>query len=243
VTVNISAAIQAHPARALMAQALAAEVGAEVVLDPDPDNPIRSPWRTLRHVLETTPQEATHRLVLQDDTSPCPGFRDAAQAAIEARSDRLILFFVAGRPESHARAVWDACERDEPWAELPPAHFLAQVSVAWPVSLIEPMLTFIDQQNWRDDFSADDERVCRWVRHAGIVPVSTVPNLCQHPDTSLSLIGRRTMAGADPGRVSCCYIENCDPAMDAREIDWNRVTPALDGGREFLPQISRAEQR
>ena len=205
-----------------MAETLAAEIGGLAIYDPEPDAPIKSPWRTLRHVLETRPQEATNLVIVQDDVTLCPGFRDAAQAAVEARSDRLILFFVAGRPELHARAVWQSCERDQAWADLPDAHFLAMVAVAWPVALIGPMLAFVDQQGWRDDFSADDERVCRWARYAGVRPLSTVPNLVQHEDKPLSLIGRRTMGGQDAGRTSCCFVGDCDPPVDVAAIDWTK---------------------
>jgi len=221
VTVDIAFRVQAHPTRTLMAETLAQEVGGQVCYDPEPDAPIKSPWRTLRHLLETRPQEATHVVSLQDDTTVCPGFRDAAHAAVEARSDRLILFFVAGRPETHARAVWAACERDEPWAELPAAHFLAQVAVAWPTVMIPSLLEFVDVQGWRPDFTADDEIVNRWARHVGVEPISTVPNLVQHEDRSISLIGRRTMNGLDEGRTSCCYVGDCDEC-DVAAIDWTR---------------------
>lgn len=204
-----------------MAETLAAEMGGVAVYDPEPDAPIKSPWRTLRRVLETRPPEATSLVIVQDDVTLCPGFRDAAHAAVEARSDRLILFFVAGRPETHARAVWAACERDEPWAELPDAHYLNMVAVGWPVGYIPPMLEFVDQQGWRDDFSADDERVNRWARYAGVKALSTVPNLVQHEDRSISLIGRRTMNGADHGRTSCCFIGDC-AECDVAAIDWTK---------------------
>jgi hypothetical protein len=117
------------------------------------------------------------------------------------------------------------------------------VSVAWPVALVPSLMDFVDAQAWRPDFTADDEIVCRWSRHVGLRPIATVPSLCEHEDRQISLLKRRTMNGLDGGRVAACFVGNCDPPIDAREIDWNRVTPALDGGREFLPQVSRAEQR
>lgn len=202
-----------------MARTLATEVGGTVVFDPDPHGALRSPWRTYRECLATTPQEATHRLVLQDDAEVCPGFRDAAEAAIRARSDRLIVFFVAGNPATSARAIMQACNADLPWAELPHAQWIPVVAACWPVWMIPPMLEFIDSQRWHETFYADDERCGRWASYAGVIPIATVPSLVEHPNVLPSLVGKRSMGADDRGRVAACYIGS-DCGTCAAEIDW-----------------------
>lgn len=212
----ISFAVQHHPSRAPMGADLAATVGgADVVCDPDPDG-FRSPWRCYRHCLETTPQDATHRVVLQDDVLPCPGFREAAEAAIRAQPDRLITFFVAGAPREYRDSVYRACNASRPFAELRNSRWTPAVALAWPKAMIAPLLEFVDAQNWPQVFRADDEIIGRFTRHAEVQVLATVPCLIEHPDEVASTVGMRAAAGRNLDRVSCCFIGDCDPAT----INW-----------------------
>lgn len=218
---NLSVAIQTHPARAELTARLRDAVGGDVdvVVDPDPGAALPSPWRTYRQALEETPPDATHRLVLQDDATVCDGFRAAADAAAKAQPDRVIVFFVGGRPTDHARTVYAACDRDLPFAELRRHTWLPVVAACWPSAMIPRLLDFVDAQGWRGRLRADDEVVGRFLRHEKILPLATVPSLVQHGDVHPSLVGRRALAGADPGRVAACWIGECE-SCDASEIDW-----------------------
>jgi hypothetical protein len=215
---RLSAAIQTHPKRADLAAALAASAGGPVDLavDPEPTG-VPSPWRTYRHALETTPAWATHRLVVQDDVTACSGFLPAVAAAVAAQPSRLLAFFVGGRPREAARAVWEASEHGLPWAELQNHHWCPAVCLCWPVPLIEPLLAYVDAQNWPAAFRADDEIIGRFCRVSGERPLASAPSLVQHEDVVPSLIGTRAHGGADLGRVAACWIGDCDPAG----IDWN----------------------
>lgn len=217
-TVDVSFAIQTHPARADMAAELVLDIGGPVDLavDPDPTNR-RGAWRTYRHALETTPASATHRVVVQDDTIVCPHFRHAAAAAIAARPDDLVVFFVAGVPRPHAMAVMTACAQDKTFAPLYYATWCPAVACGWPVALAADLLAFVDRQRWPATFLADDEIIGRFCRATKRFPLATVPSLVEHPDLVPSLIGRRTRYGQDPGRVATCFISD---EYDAREIEW-----------------------
>lgn len=221
VTPYISFAIQAHPARAEMAEALARDLQAEIVYDPAPESPLRSPWRTFRHLLETTPGEATHRFQIQDDAVVCPHLREAVQAAVTARPDRVVVFCVTGNPYHHAQAVRAACAADEPWARLDYAYWLPLISTCWPVGLIEPFMDWVDAQQWPPEFCADDEICGRYLREIEHSALATVPSLVDHPDRNTSLIGLRAWAGEDPGRIAACWIGACQDCTDARTIDWS----------------------
>lgn len=220
-TVSVSFAVQAHPERYRLAAPLARKAGADVVYDPEPDSELRSPWRTYRHLLETTPSWATHRLQLQDDVEVCEGFHDAAIAAIESQPDRLICFYVGGNPTHHADAVREACARDDAWVDLKgSAWWCPAVCTAWPAGMIEPFLTWVTEQQWTPKFYADDEIIGRWLKNEGIVPLASVPSLVNHPDMVESLTGRRTAYGEDAGRVAACWVGDC---LDcAAGIDWSR---------------------
>lgn len=215
---NVSVAIQHHPSRADLAAALAAEVAGELVADPDPEG-IRSPWRTYRLALELTPADATHRLVLQDDALVCAGFVPAARAAIAARPNRMIAFYVGGNARPATPALRAAARRGSPWAELTHMTWCPAVALAWPVALIAECLAFVDAQDWPLSFTTrgcDDEIIGRFLGHAGVTAIATVPSLVDHPDDVPSLIGKLARGGRDRRRVAACWIGDCDPGS----IDW-----------------------
>lgn len=213
---RISVAVQHHPARAELVDELLEQLpGATLATDPDPLG-MRNPWRGYRNALETTPADATHRLIVQDDVRVCPGFLDAARAAVAAKPDRILSFFVAGNPYEHSQAVFAACARGSSWAELDNQRWCPAVCVCWPAAHVPAILAFVDAQGWPDAFRADDEIIGRYCRHAGVLPLASVPSLVDHPDDVPSLLGNKAMYGQDPGRVTACWIGDCDPAT----IDW-----------------------
>lgn len=215
---NVSFAVQHHPARAAMLAALLTRIGGDVDApgDPEPDGQ-PNPWRCYRHTLQTTPPGATHRVVLQDDVEVCDGFRPAVEAAIAAQPARLLALFVGGRPVEHALALYRASDKGHSWAELRPDRWCPAVALCWPVEMIEPFLHYVEMQRWPAGFRADDEMIGRWLRTQGQGALATVPSLVEHPDVVPSLIGRRAWGGADVGRVAACYIGDCDVTT----IDWN----------------------
>lgn len=217
---TIAFAIQAHPLRAEMAHELAEQIGdASVVFDPDPESPVKSPWRTYRHCIQTAPAEASHIVMLQEDATVCDGFATAARAAIGAKPDRVIVFCVTGNPPRHRLAVQKACERGSSWAELEYAHWLPVIATAWPAQLARELLEWVDAQEYPPRFVADDEIAGRFLRARGIAPVATVPSLVDHDDLRPSIMSRRQRNGTDPGRRAFIYIgRDCD--CDASSIDW-----------------------
>lgn len=214
---SISWAIQAHPARTDLAHELAKAIGGDVEIawDPDPDSLVKSPWRSFRNLLETTPADATHRFQIQEDGLVCRSFRTAVERAVEARPDHLLVFFVGRNANAHSDAVMYACERDEPWAELSYAHWCPVVATCWPVGLIQPLMEFVDAQNWSEKFNGDDEIVGRYLREIKHQPLASVPSLVEHPDVVPSLKSRRK----NSVRVATCFIgQDCGDC--ALEIDW-----------------------
>ena len=214
---SVSFAIQAHPRRRELAEALAERIGGEVeiVWDPEPEG-VPSPWRTFRHLIETKPASATHRVQIQDDAVVCDGFRDAVLAAVAAQPARLLCLFVGGAPYPHARAVMEACRRDHAWAQLDYAYWCPVIGTVWPAALARELGPYVDAQEWPRTFRSDDEIVGRFIRGIGHRPLATVPSLVEHEDVHESLIGKRALAGADLARVAACYIGDGDPAL----IDW-----------------------
>lgn len=212
---NLSVAIQTHPLRSGLAASLAEEVGAEVVLDPEPDGP-RSPWRCYREALSTSPADATHRVIVQDDATVCRSFRAALDLVVAARPEHLIALYVGGMPRRSAQAVMSACEAGETFAVMP-AHdvWVPAVALVWPTSVIADVLAYTEGVSAK--VTADDSVIARAVRSLRLPYVATVPSLVEHLDNvpSVAHVGRRT--GDTCWRMAVCFIEDdCDPL----EVDW-----------------------
>lgn len=215
-TISLSVAIQHHPIRSELVQELLGDIpGAELATDPEP-NAMRNPWRSYRHALQTTPPGATHRMIVQDDVRVCDGFLPAVLAAVAAKPDRILSFFVAGNPYEHSQAVYAACDRGSSWAELDNQRWCPAVCLVWPAYHVPAVLAWVVAQNWPDAFRADDEIVGRYCRYADVLPLASVPSLVDHPDDVPSLLGQKAQYGQDPGRTTACWIGDCDPAS----IDW-----------------------
>lgn len=226
--VRLSIAIQHSPVRDGLVADLVADLAAppgmvDLATDPapppddaPPTSPLRSPWRTYRHALETTPPWATHRLVLQDDVIACPGFAAAAAAALLARPDRVVSFYVGGNARLAAARVTHAAAQGHAWATITRYDWVPAVALAWPVRLLPPFLAWVDQQQWPPSFRADDQIIGMFLRRQGEPLLATVPSLIDHPDDVPSLISNRARGGRDRLRVAACWIGDCDPAG----IDW-----------------------
>lgn len=220
---KLSVAVQHHPRRAETLHDLVSALtplSIQVVHDPEPDSPIPSSWRTNRLALETTPEWATHRLVIQDDTRPCRSFPTVVARAIAARPDRVLVLCVCGRPAVTARRIRIAFGVGESWATLHRNQWVPTLALVWPVRVIGPLLEHVARQGWPERFTADDEIIARALSRLREPALASVPSLVQHDDLVPSLLGSRHKAkgGRDEGRVAALFAD--DAVSDPLEIDW-----------------------
>lgn len=155
--------------------------------------------------------------MLQDDVTLCAHFNEILHSAVRSRPDRVLMFFVQGRPPIYAQAFYTAAAKGLSWTTMPRLLWLPTVATCWPASLIKPVLEHIASKNWPDRFRADDEITGRAVKALGIVPLASVPSLVQHEDVHASVIGLKARGGRDKGRCAACWIGDCD----GRTIDWS----------------------
>jgi len=195
--VRLSIAIQHHPNRAHLLDALAAGIktDCDVVVDPDPDNEFRSAWRSYKLALELTPEWATHRVIVQDDALPCSDFALKLLARVMERPDRLIALFLAGFPVKTAKKAREAMWCGERWADFQPNDFVGTVGLVWPVDLIPRFLEFCEGR-FKPFHGGDDGKVAEFVKHERITACTTGPSLLQHPDDGPSVYLRFRQANA-----------------------------------------------
>ncbi len=188
--VRLSVSVMTHPRRAAAARALAdrfADLGAEVVLDPEPDGP-PSALRAARAAWSRVGTQATHHLVLQDDAVPVEDFLPRLSALIEAAPDAaLCLFTEWGSRTSHAIRV----------AALL-GHTLAPVIDDYTpcVALVLPAGAARGFEPYvRAEVKAgapDDVALLNYLAHLGLRTLIPVANLVDHRE-DVSLVGNNVM--------------------------------------------------
>lgn len=220
-SLDVSVAVQHHPARAQLVAQLLAQIGAaDVVHDPEPDRVYGSALGTYLQCLRTTPAGATHRLVVQDDAVACRGFRARAEAAIAEHPDTLVALFVPGRTLLR-RLMLDEHKRGGRWVRLPDSlNWTPTVALAWPTHLAHAFVeegerVIADRARRGLTTHADDPYVGQWRKRLGLPVWATVPCLVQHPDETQSLYRPklRPRAGANRSRVAALYVDDDGPGL------------------------------
>jgi hypothetical protein len=209
VEVKPSVCIQHHPKRAHLIAPLLGRVGGpcEVITDPLPDDPVPSPLRTYLQCLRTIPADATHRVILQDDTWPIAGFYERMLAAIDERPDDVIALHVQGAPP-HRQYVEKAKARGDRWVQLAPA-WLPTVATVWPVQRAAEFVTWEETRmgEGRRTRQGDDAPAGRWAARTRVPIWALVPSIVEHPDVEPSLIGRKHGAGRNRLRVAAALAD------------------------------------
>lgn len=219
----LTVAIQTMPDRLDLADGLWRElawntrVGIEIVVDDESALVDANPWRCYRRCLEATPPGTSHRLILQDDVTVSVGFVDAAWQAARANPERLITFFHAGQPRENVLALDRAYASGDRYVTLSSRRWIPVLALMWPTHLIQPVLEWIDEQEYPPAFRSDDEIIGRACHALHLEVAATVPSLVEHEDVVQSTIGLRHAAGRDRGRVAHRWLA---PPDDARALAW-----------------------
>jgi hypothetical protein len=210
--VTVQVVVQHHPARADLLPRLTDRLTNPVIVT-DPGGELSSAWRTYRLCLGAA-AGADHVLIVQDDATVPDGFEEATRNAIAARPDAPIAFFVSPQARLTAHAMTHATAHRVPWARWETRDFWPTVCSSYPAKDAERIRDFVD----RNDPGArgDDAPVGDAMRALRIPGFVTVPSLVEHPDDVPSLIGRKHMAGLNPGRLAKWPLGETDP----RTIRW-----------------------
>lgn len=196
--VDLTVAIMTVPGReAALDRVLAAIAPLEAIIIIDEERS-RNTWAMYqRCLLEGDP--GTHRLVLQDDAIPVPGFAELAQAAIEKRSTRLVCFYTPALPSYFGRAMLVARSSGNAWCELAiRGMFCPLVATCWPARMAHACATW-PRHAKGNPMRADDARVQDWLVASKRYASATVPCLVDHDDelpSSLANGGRYSRRAA-----------------------------------------------
>lgn len=218
---RVSVAIQHHPARPDVLARLRSDLEAEgieyeVVTDPEPFGPT-NPWRCAQVAWASTPKGCTHRLVLQDDSMPCVGFREGVDLALLAQPAHPVSFFCNWLGHQIGRAQQAALERCDSWAWLPQNGWYPCVALALPRDMALDLGAYRPRRGERA--IADDAVVAEWANLRGIRVLQTCPSLVQHDEDAPSTVTAHQDMRRRGGRAAAaCFIGDVHPG----ELDWTR---------------------
>jgi hypothetical protein len=184
-----------------------------------------NPWRGYRRCLENL-GDASHVVVLQDDTLACRNFAQAVEQIVAARPSTLTSLFVGGLRNFNTRVFMRALTARRSWVQLYPMQTACVIHVCalvWPAPLAREFLDWtttnaVRLPGHRGVPKSDDAVVSYWAKMTRQEVWATVPSLVEHPDDQPVVAGHRKRAdGADKGRVAVRWIgSDADPL----EIDW-----------------------
>jgi hypothetical protein len=178
---RISAAIMTHPLRSEQAARIAAEHPAlnfSIVCDPEPDQP-RGTLRTSRLAWSQVAADATHHLVVQDDTILHPNFQLELEAAVSVMPDRAIAFFTEwGSQTSYAVRLGALVGAG--WVEVidwyVPSHTLVL-----PAAAAREFDDYARSNRSRPEME-DDELLFEFLRALRMPMMVSVPNWAEHAE-------------------------------------------------------------
>lgn len=168
------------------------------------DDPPVSPWHNARRCWLGCPEDATHRLLVNDDAVLCPSFYEAVYAAVAARPNGIISFFTV-RPEINNAAV-----AGRPWMVY--NRNICGVALCMPRWLIKDFVAWCDE-NLNPDWHSADTRLLVWAHATGRDILYTVPSLVQHNEEHVSTIHHES----NRGHVSTQFAEH-----GAKGVDWSK---------------------
>jgi hypothetical protein len=206
-TVVLSAAVMTHPSRGRSAELLARrhpELDLRIVTDPAPNG---SALRTASRAWQTVRDDATHHLVLQDDSRLSENFAAQLQEAIAARPRHAVCLFAEwGSRTAHVCRL--AALRGAAWAEVVD-EYVPSLALVLPADAARGFGEFADRAV-RNGERIDDVAMRGYLHVAGIEASALVPNLADHlPGESLA--GNDIMGE----RRSVCFAGDSPAALDA----------------------------
>lgn len=147
----------------------------------------------------------------------CQQFASTVLAVARSRPADAVALFTPG-VGLLARAVYDACARDERYAVLPPRDFIPVVALLMPRDFVDALRDWAVEKKLSPAMRSDDGNVGRFCLETGWRVLATVPSLVDHPDDVESLVRNPHFAGLNPARVAACWT---GPDWSPLALDWS----------------------
>lgn len=212
-SIRLSAAVLTHPARLRYAEEMRRrhpELDLRIVVDPAPGAGSAAAHAACRLAWAAVDADATHHLVVEDDTVLCAEFRERLMGAIAARGDQAIACYTEWGSET-SYAVRLAALAGAAWADVVDDYVPTQALVL-PADVARGFSESPDESGPLLDYT-----MRTYLASVGVPAHVTVPNLAE--DARLPSLTGHDHLGE---RASVCFLGNL-----SADIDWSAaVVPA-----------------
>ena len=130
--------------------------------------------------LHPMPEEATHRLVLQDDVDVCAGFVDIVNKIISPHPQRGIALRNFLQPSNYPNY------NNTPYYRI---YNMAGCAIIMPKEVIKPCIKWCDESTDEILKPHDDLMISKYCREKNIMMITVLPCIVQHFDND-TLLGK-----------------------------------------------------
>ncbi len=132
-----------------------------------------NPYKSVCGLLEDAAKDnPTHLLVLEDDVLPCFNYISTVEKLINAIPEEPMTFF------TNSKIAPLALSEHVNWVRLKVWYYTQ--SYAIPFSLMQSMISWINENVAEDDRNSDDERMAMYFYYHKRCVYATVPSLVEH---------------------------------------------------------------
>ena len=168
--------------------------------------------------------EATHAVIIQDDTIVCRNFPLAVERIVEIHPDIPICLFVSATKTKTLRKYMQAVRSKVRYCDIWFQDFLPVVAVIWPRTKVKEFFAWYATDPKLPGLPnprSDDAVVGSWMKFTKQRVLATVPSLVEHPDDTLSVKwseGSKVPSGTgNKYRRAFAFIGDVDPL----QLDWS----------------------
>lgn len=188
--VRVEYIVQSVPARRELRQRLLDQLPQAVVVEDDGPRP-PSPWRGYLRCIEAISDEATHALIIQDDTIVCSNFTLAVERLAEIHEHTPLCLFVSASKSKTMMQYRKAAKSQLRYSEIWFQDYCPVVALLWPRSKLAEFMHWWAGNprlpGMREPYRSDDAVVGSWMKFTRQRVLATVPSLVEHPDDTLSV--------------------------------------------------------
>jgi len=128
---------------------------------------------------------------MQDDCVPVEGFLTAADRVRDVLPEAMICFCVQGML-AHSRTAYDNALRYGPnLVQLRGLMWVPALAVGWTPTLASCASTWEQTQRRSPRWKGDDAVLVAFANYCRVEVWATAPSIVDHPDDTVSLIGKR----------------------------------------------------
>lgn len=154
--------------------------------------------------LHPMPENAAHRLVLQDDVDVCENFKEVVEKIVKSHPKRVLSLINFLQPSNHPNY------NNTPYYRV---FNMAGCAIVMPKEIIEPCMQWCDESTDEVLKPHDDLMISKYCREHNQMMVTVIPCIVQHPDDD-SLFDK-TYAWK---RTSLMYDEHADADWKNKSI-------------------------